>query len=156
MECISTSLQSLVELKKINAYNYDNYMQLLTVMASLIQPMEQWAHPLEPPSWWLLPTPVTLDTTLLDQTLGLVGPLHCGLQMPPPVHVSNMNDCVRCIHCVHISQLLTVVPSLFLLTGKSVHPLEPSSWTQPPTPVMLDTLSMEHQIEPVKLMEPGA
>ncbi len=61
---------------------------------------------------------------------------------------------MHCIHCVHIPQLLTVVPSLFL-TVKSAHLLEPPSRTQSPTLVMMAALSMEHQIEPVKLVETG-
>ncbi len=65
------------------------------------------------------------------------------------------NDCVHCIHCVHIPQLLTVVPSLFLM-GKSTQPPETSLRAKLPIPVMMATLSMEHQLESVKLMEPGA
>ena len=137
-----------------SCHQFHVFSQLLTVVPWTSPPMEQWTHSLEPPSWWMLPTPVTLDTTLLDQTLELVRQTKYGLQIPPSVNVSSMSDCVHCIHCVHIPQLLTVVSSLFL-TGKLVHPLEPPSWTLPPTPVMMDIISMEYQIEPVELMEAG-
>ncbi len=41
--------------------------------------MEQWTHPLEPPSWRLLPTPVTMATLWLEtspECVGLVGAGH--------------------------------------------------------------------------------
>ncbi len=77
------------------------YSQLWTVVPWWPPPMEQWIHHLEPPSWWMLPIPVTLDTLWLAATPRLVGQTKRGLQRPPPVHVSSMSDCVHCIHCFH-------------------------------------------------------
>ncbi len=62
-------------------------IQLLTVAPSPPPPMEQWTHPLEPPSWWLLPTPVTLDTLWLELWPGLVRLIQYGASLHPPVLV---------------------------------------------------------------------
>ncbi len=59
--------------------------QLMTVVPWATPPMEQWTHPLEPPSWWLLPTPVTLDTLSLELWLEHVRLMECGASLHPPV-----------------------------------------------------------------------
>ncbi len=63
-------------------------LQLSTVVLWTPPLMEQWAHPLEPPSWWLLPTPVTLDTLWLEIWLELVKLMECGAPVNLLVNVS--------------------------------------------------------------------
>ena len=76
-------------------------------MASLTQPVDKSVHPLEPPSWWLLPTPVTLDTLSVDHTLGLVGLVDSGLQMLQPVYVRKLFS--RNINCHMFTYIVVVV-----------------------------------------------
>ncbi len=74
--------------------------------------MDKSVHPLEPPSWWMLPTPVTLDTTLLVVRAELVEQVQCGqetLQCATVSFLSNWHTYTLCFDFLFFF-LFSVIP----------------------------------------------